>query len=171
MFLVCPGYAEYSLFQEFRPYLTDTESTEHWFFFFQQSNFPFPGKKGSHTYVWLGWKQPLRSSDSLSTHSSFLSVTKIVNDSKETLSHTVLSPGLLIIHANAQHLWSLYFTHANKAQRSMNNGSTQMTGKSDCKYCFQHVLSKQFPNARSSFSLISFTPVKFWEKSLDQSLA
>lgn len=43
VFLVCPGYAEYSLFQEFRPYLTDTETTEHWFFF-QQSNFPFPGK-------------------------------------------------------------------------------------------------------------------------------
>lgn len=78
----------------------------------------------------------------LSTHSSFLSVTKIVNDSKETLSNTVLSPGLLIIHANAQHWRSLYFTHANRAQGSMNNGNTQMTGKSDCKYCFQHVLSQ-----------------------------
>lgn len=54
----------------------------------------------------------------------------------------MLSPGLLIIHANAQHLWNLYFTHANKAQGSMNNGNPQMTGKSDCKYCFQQVLSQ-----------------------------
>lgn len=81
-------------------------------------------------------------------------MTKIVNDSKETLSYTVLSPGLLIIHANAQHLWSLYFTHANKAQGSTNNGNTQMTGKSDCKYCFQHVLSQAISKC-SLFLLIN----------------
>lgn len=67
----------------------------------------------------------------------------------------MLPPGLLIIHANAQHLWNLNFTHANKAQGSMNNGNPQMTGESDwiVSTVFNMCSPEESPNASSSFSL------------------